>query len=485
MLVRKWIKRVSIMLILYLILGALLPFMFHPKAEVSEAGQKAAELVTKAVKEKNKNLEKNYLGRADIIETSMDALNVRLQMIEEAKESIILSTFDIRTGKSAKDIFAFLLAAADRGVKVEILVDGMSVFTNMRQEAMFYAAGLHENITIRAYNQPNPVLPWTWNGRMHDKYIIVDQEILLAGGRNTFDYFLGEYNIQNLSFDREVLIYEEEVKKKEGTAIPQVMEYYQKIIKHSAVETVYHKKPFFKDQKEIEEAKKNLYNRHQKILKEKAELFQEKGNYRNHTVPIEESIFLTNPTGILAKKPVLYRDLIAMMEAANQRIFIQTPYVVLSKDMKNLLANVCKGEVPIAMEVNAIAVGDNVMASSDYLFRRKQILETGVHLYEFQGEHSSHGKSLLIDQEISVIGSFNFDMRSAYLDTETMFVIKGAEFQNRLAEHMEAMHKQSIKVLRTNEYKVQQEVKEAVLPKKKELFYRITSVLFQLIRYLI
>lgn len=459
--------------------------MVHPKAQVSEAGKKAVELVKQSKKETEKS-QKEYVGEATIIETSKDALDARLQIIEEAKEKIVLSTFDIRAGKSAKDVFAFLLEAADRGVQVEILVDGMSVFTNMREETMFYVAGNHQNITIRTYNYPNLLKPWTLNGRMHDKYIIVDDQILLAGGRNTFDYFLGEYKLENLSFDREVLLYEEgENKGKQGTAIPQVMRYYEALIQEPMIKVVYDNVPKSKKEEELRQERQKLKEHYEKVCTQKAQLFSKDGTYRKEAVPIEETVFLTNPTNILAKKPVLYYDLLAMIENAKERVFIQTPYVVLSKDMERKLREVTKKDIPIAMEVNAIAVGDNVMASSDYLLRRKQVVDTGVLLYEFQGKHSSHGKSLLLDQEISVIGSFNFDMRSAYLDTETMFVIKGEEFQQKLAQHMEAMHDESIRVLENNQYEQQEKVEVAPLPTKKRRFYRVTSVLFQLIRYLI
>lgn len=45
------------------------------------------------------------------------------------------------------------------------------------------------------------------------------------------------------------------------------------------------------------------------------------------------------------------------------------------------------------------------------------MLGTGLEVWEYEGGYSYHGKSVLIDDDISVVGSFNIDMRSVYLDT--------------------------------------------------------------------
>ena len=70
-------------------------------------------------------------------------------------------------------------------------------------------------------------MPWTINGRMHDKYIIVDDRILLMGGRNTFDYFLGEYEGKSVGYDREILIYNE--KQEETSVIGDVKAYFTEL----------------------------------------------------------------------------------------------------------------------------------------------------------------------------------------------------------------------------------------------------------------
>lgn len=59
------------------------------------------------------------------IDDNREALIWRLRLIESAKEKIVLTTFDFRSDNSGKDIMAALLQAADRGVEVQILVDGI------------------------------------------------------------------------------------------------------------------------------------------------------------------------------------------------------------------------------------------------------------------------------------------------------------------------------------------------------------------------
>ena len=202
----KWILLLVVLILMYELLGAIAPFV-HPK-RVSGELPKAEEFYGTAYRE--------TVDRAAVIESNKEALALRLSMFEEAKESIVMTTFDIREGESTSDIFASLFAAADRGVKVKIIVDGMYGLLHMSGKELFKAAGSHENLEIKFYNTPNLFMPWTINGRMHDKYIIVDDRILLMGGRNTFDYFLGEYEGKSVGYDREILIYNE---KQEETSL--------------------------------------------------------------------------------------------------------------------------------------------------------------------------------------------------------------------------------------------------------------------------
>lgn len=465
-----------VLFLLYIILGALLPFS-HVK-QISEEYKKNS--TTNIFYETDRQAD----DRAFVVETNKEALDLRIQMINQAKKRIILSTFDIRSGESTSDVFAALYHAAERGVSIQILVDGLYGTLHMSKDHLFLAAGSHPNIEIRFYNIPNILKPWTINGRMHDKYVLVDDTMLLAGGRNTFDYFLGNYIEKNLSYDREVFIYNTLPKERsKDSAIFQMEHYFQQIWEEGVCKTVFDTVKKSK-QKSVDQAKERLLERYEQMQLQQPVLFEETIDVQKKTIPVDSITLISNPIHILAKEPYVWYELYQLMLGAKERVYIHTPYLALSDDMYRELTEV-SANVPVTILLNSVAVGDNFMASSDYIFQKKNVLETKAALYEFQGEYSSHGKSLMIDHNISIIGSYNLDMRSTYVDTEVMFVIRGEEFQQQLEEYIKQMEKKSLKVREDGTYEESNEVEVVKLSTEKKALFRITSVVFQLFRYLI
>lgn len=475
--VMKWIVRILLVFLLYVIAGALLPFAFPKKVsqDYSSKVDPSAFYGTGT-----------GVDRAAIVETNKEALDVRIQMIQEAKERIILTTFDIRPGDSCNDVFAALLAAADRGVKVQVMVDGLYGTVHMSGDPLFYAAGSHPNFEIKFYNVPNLLMPWTANGRMHDKYVIVDDKLLLAGGRNTFDYFLGENQTSNPSYDREVLIYNtayEDAANRESVLF-EVKDYFDALWEEDACQYVFDSVPGRLKAK-TESSAEWLRSHYQEMADQQRELFVESFDYEAVTMETHKISFIHNPTHIMAKEPYVWYELEQLMKQAKSGVYIQTPYAVFSKDMYQGMKDIDRAVGQFSMQVNSVAVGDNFMASSDYVHNRGKILDTGVDLYEFQGDHSSHGKSILVDDDIAVIGSFNLDMRSVYIDTEVMFVIHSEEINRDLNGKIAAMHVQALKVGQDGNYEENPDVPAVQLPGPKKFLFGITSWVFQLFRYLI
>ena len=95
-------------------------------------------------------------------------------MIGAAKKSIVLATFDLRADESGTDLLAALDHAAEKGVEIKLLIDGIyqQLFLNGSKE--FQALASRENVEVGVYNPVSPVGLFKLNYRMHDKYVIVD-----------------------------------------------------------------------------------------------------------------------------------------------------------------------------------------------------------------------------------------------------------------------------------------------------------------------
>ena len=182
------LKRAAGILALFLLLCALVPPLVH-------------KTVTEPVPITGSPGE-----RVAAVDSNREAMLWRLRLIRSAQESLILSTFDLRPDETGLDILAALQEAADRGVRIQILADGICGAMYLQASAHFRALAAMPNVEARFYNPINLLKPWALNYRMHDKYLIVDNHAYLLGGRNTYDLFLRE-DLGHYNIDRDVLVY--------------------------------------------------------------------------------------------------------------------------------------------------------------------------------------------------------------------------------------------------------------------------------------
>ena len=448
--------------VLYFAVGALAPFAVQPT--VNAAYQAAFDPAV--------FYQTGSTDRAALVVDNQEALDLRLQMIAGAEQSILLTSFDIRDCESGRDIFAALLAASDRGVDVKILWDGMSGMLH-GSAPIFRALGERDNVEIRFYNQPNFLLPWTFNGRMHDKYLIVDGRTMVLGGRNTFDLFLGDYVPDSRkSHDNDVLLYNT-ASTLDHSVIGQVEDYFGRVWNQKETRPALESTPIWA-RSATDEARAQLEQRWSYSLP------PAEWDYRAMTAPVDHVELIHNPTNILSKEPTLWWELQQLMEGAQDRVFLQTPYAVLNAPMYEGLARV---EAPVEMMLNSVAVGDNFVASSDYLLNRERLLDTGITVWEWFGDYSSHGKSALID-DLAVVGSYNWDMHSTDLDTELMLVFHGERFQSQLEGNLLRMQADSLQALPEG-YVAKPDVAEKPYKDPKAWLYPVTKWVLQPFRFLI
>lgn len=139
--------------------------------------------------------------------------------------------------------------------------------------------------------------------------------------------------------------------------------------------------------------------------------------------------------------------------------------------MYNTWEEIAENVSDFSIMTNSVANNGNPFGAADYAKNRNRILSTGINIWEYEGGYSYHGKSILIDDDLSVIGSFNMDMRSAYLDTELMLVIRSKDINKQLEEGMMEYERVSRQVLEDGTYRDPYHVEPIELTKKRQRKY--------------
>lgn len=263
--------------------------------------------------------------RVAYINDNDDALLYRLHMIENAKEEVILSTFDFQSDEPGKDVMAALIDASKRGVSVRVIVDGTSGLLDMTGNEYFKALASYPNISIKVYNTINFFRPYDMQARLHDKYVIVDRQMYLLGGRNTDHRFLGSYTkAQNI--DRELFVYNTATPDSDAS-VSQLLTYFENVwaLKDS--------KDYIckKESKKVLAAQTELEER-MAYLKETFPSAYEDWNYVDLTLATNKVTLLSNPIESENKEPLLWYSLQKMMEESNQ-VTIYTPYIICGKKL--------------------------------------------------------------------------------------------------------------------------------------------------------
>lgn len=458
-----------LLFLIYVIVGALIPFIKQPSVSQSTVDSFHVE-----------DYYSDTIGpdRAALVEDNEEALLLRMQMIAHAKERIILSTFDFRSDEAGMDMLAVLLDAANRGVSVEVFVDGFNSIINMEGNEYFYALSSLPNVTIRIYNQINPLKPWNMLGRMHDKYIIVDSEAYLLGGRNTFGFFLGAYE-GHKNYDRDVLVYNT---GSPDSSLYEVSDYY-KAITSLDICHVFHNQPSLAKRSSVQKAAAELTERCENLKEQYPGIFTEPCDYEAITYETNTIHLVSNPTHRYAKEPVVFYQLMELAANAKNEVRIHTPYVICNDAMYDAFSQL--GDTAFLM-FNSSANNGNLFAAVDYLRHKQEMIDTGVHILEYEGGISYHGKSMTIDDELAIVGSFNMDMRSVYIDTELMLVIHSPEITSQLKASMDRYEEHAALVQDLNTYSYipeGMEMKEISTTKKR--FEKLLGWFLERIRFVL
>ena len=337
---------------------------------------------------------------------------------------------------------------------------GLSEFLDLRSSKPFQALAASPQVEVRIYNPVSLLKPWRLNYRMHDKYLAADDTVYILGGRNIKNLSLGDYQ-EKKDHDRDVLVYSMEPSTQ--NSIHQVKDYFESVWSLETTEP-------FPAPETPDEAQLELLRQRRRTLEETWPELLSQPDWEAITLPTNGITLLTNPIQAGNKAPELWATLMRLMEEGDS-VVVQTPYLICNQIMYQDLTALAAAGKEISIITNAVESGANPWGCADYMNQKPKLRQTGVHLYEYLGDHSAHRKTVLIDDHLSLVGSFNFDMRSAYLDTELMLLIDSPELNQHLRSMAQDNMAQSRHVFPDGSEVPGAEFQPREMPRSKQLIY--------------
>lgn len=365
-----------------------------------------------------------------ILDDEDEALQCRIDMISNTKNELLLSTYIFEEDEIGLAIMQLLTEASSRGVRVKIILDAFGC--NISNSLLNYMA--LKGVEIKMFNKARLFEWYTFTDRMHGKVQISDSQCFISGGRNlSAPYFaLGkDYNFQ----DREVYV-------KSNNTSEDVRNFFLELWNNShltAEKDV--SKTIFKDKKDwaiilskaLEELliKKKMVINSNQVWDESVYAEKVYAGYDRFIIKKTDGRYVTyhrkNRRGT--------RQLIALIDSAKNSIDIENPYFKPTIRWKKAFERAIDRGVKIRLLTNSPCTNDVTMLQAVYEHIRPQYHRMGIEIWEF-GDRKKwfHTKSFVIDNRISIIGSYNLHKVAERNNVELSLWVKSEEIarQNSL-----------------------------------------------------
>jgi putative cardiolipin synthase len=385
-----------------------------------------------------------------LLTNNTNALMSRIVLADHAAHSIDLQTYIFRNDTTGRLIAGRLLDAADRGVRVRLLLDDVVI---SGEDRFLDALVAHPNIQVRLFNPfrtrspslPSKILQFVLEGarlnrRMHNKSFIVDGVIAVMGGRNIGDAYFDASDDSNFR-DMDVIAI--------GPVVPAASSSFDAYWNSDAaypVEAFRGTRPTANDLARLRES-----------LKRNARSFTESdyAQAANEQLPYgptadrrgrwfwgSASLIADQPEKASSGKddPSLrigsqFREILV---AAQKQVLLVSPYFVPGKSGTRFLLNLVDHGVAVSVLTNSLAATDEPAAHAGYAHYRRELLAGKVHLFELRPASdddqettargtssgvSLHAKAAVIDARYTFVGSMNMDRRSLLFNTEMGVIV--------------------------------------------------------------
>lgn len=398
-----------------------------------------------------------HAGKSGIypLANGRDAFLARLALVEMAQYSLDLQYYIWHDDISGRLLAQSLYKAGERGVRVRLLLDD---HTMAGMDAMIATLNKHPNIEVRLFNpymqrrfRPLGYLSdfFRLNHRMHNKALIADGLISIVGGRNIGDEYFGASD-GVLFADLDVVGIGDMAQK----VLAEFDEYWNS-------EASFPSESIIGDREEVELALSGQFptafsndessNGYLKLLAESsfAHYLREGG------LPLiwaNTEVVSDRPAKALRNSEkqdnLFHKHIAPLMAKTEKELLLVSPYFVPTKQGEAFLSGIAKQGRAVHILTNTLAANDVAMVHSGYVKYRQDLLENGVKLYELKPDFtvkpskiksvydgsgaSLHAKTFSVDGRYLYVGSFNFDPRSADLNTELGVIIDSPELAGQL-----------------------------------------------------
>ncbi len=391
-----------------------------------------------------------------ILRYGRNAFNLRIAMADLAEQSLDVQVYIWEVDRTGRLFAERVLRAADRGVRVRILVDDLGL--QARDEGVA-ALDAHPNIEVRIFNpfanRGSKVLDFLLdtdrvNNRMHNKTVIADNAMAVVGGRNMGDHYFGvnpETNFRDLDIGAI------------GPIVPEisgVFDYFWRgdwavpiaalVDKPPAADEV---RAMYVNLRADVQASDYPYD----IERDQADTLSELIDTRNYTWA-KGQIVWDDPARqqeleAIANSGKLASAFYDKINTLQHSIDIESAYFVPGEPGVEAARELVERGVKVRILTNSLASNDVIAAHAGYALYRKEMLEAGAELWELrpdsrvikktwvgQSRAGLHAKAIVFDRKSVFIGSYNLDPRSANINTEAGLYVESEALAAQLLEYM-------------------------------------------------
>ncbi|MCW8127298.1 phospholipase D family protein [Microbulbifer halophilus] len=412
--------------------------------------------LTRAIDREVRNRAPDQSG-CHLLSEGLSAFATRVMLIREASISLDLQYYIYSGDTSGRIITGLLLVAADRGVRVRLLVDDLGTrIVNPRLLALDH----HPNIEVRVFNPveghgrmrrgvAQALDLGRINHRMHNKLMVADGVAAVTGGRNIADGYFSSSRGQFLDVD--VLA----VGALVGDASAIFDDYWNSTASVPAPELLIADRDRYSLGDLRTHVCKYLSGSHGSELSRAAEKSTFSEELTNGRIPFEwgsARLFAdppqkaTDPDSVPIEEYPGYQ-LEQIIRRSRRRLQISNPYLIPGEDGVRLFTGLLERGVQVEILTNGLATNDVAAVHGAYSRYRKPLLRAGVQLWElrpvaqqkqrkhwFRGESqaSLHAKTFVLDKDRGFVGSINLDSRSTIRNTEIGLLIDSPAINRQL-----------------------------------------------------